>query len=133
MGDAMVKTMIRIHPAPTFEATVNLNVIGQAEPVPARFVFRSLTRKHLASLLVLLGLHKRWWGARVVAYLRLCWRAKKLGGMFDVYDELIYAWDGFDVPYSRVALRALFAEFPRADLSIFVAYLENQEDARRKN
>jgi hypothetical protein len=125
--------MIKLQPNPTFEAQVRLTVAGQMEPVEVTFVFRALSRQRLSNLLVLTRVIEKNALRRVVEYLKLCWRAKKLASVLDMIDEIVFAWEGFDVPYSIGALGTLVEEFPGAHTSIFLSYLENQEAARRKN
>lgn len=125
--------MIRLNQCPTFDATVNITVLGKAEPVATTFGFRALNRKRLMSLLRLTRVTPASWLHLALDYLWLYWRAKKIASVVDMLDEIIESWEGFDEPYSRRALGMLIAEFPNAHTSIFFAYLKNHSKAREKN
>lgn len=55
--------------------------------------------------------------------------------MVDLLDELIVEWDAddIDLPYSKAALRSLLEESPGAATNILFAWMNNHEEARRKN
>lgn len=125
--------MIRLTQTPTFDAAVKLTVLGKAEPVETKFIFRALNRARLMSLLRLTRVTPANPLRLALDYLWLYWRAKKIASVVDMLDEIIESWEGFDEPYSRRALRVLIAEFPGAHTSIFFAYLEHHSEARLKN
>ena len=131
--------MIVLAPNPTFEAAVQLTLPGSKDQAEATFIFRTLNRKRTVGMLVLIKAVKRNWFVWVWELLKLCWRAKKWPSAIDMLDEIISDWKGFcdwkgvDVPYSKQALRTLLEESPGAMTSLFLAYMNNQEAARRKN
>lgn len=125
--------MIKLVPNPTFEAPVKLAVPGQKEPVEVTFTFRALARKHLIALLIVTKVAQASWLKRNWEYLKLSWRVGHPAGVIDMLNEVITGWKGFDVDYSKNALHTLVSEFPGAHSSIFLSYLENQEEGRRKN
>lgn len=125
--------MIVLAPNATFEAPVQLTLPGSKDQAEATFVFRTLNRKRTVGMLVLIKAVKRNWFVWVWELLKLCWRAKKWPTAIDMLDEIVADWKGFDVPYSKQALRTLLEESPGAMTGIFLAYMNNQEAARRKN
>lgn len=125
--------MIRLNLCPTFDATVNITVLGKPEPVATKFVFRALNRKRLMSLLRLTRVTPAHPLLLALDYLWLYWRVKKIASVVDMLGEIIDSWEGFDEPYSRRALRVVIEEFPDAATAIFFAYLEYHSEARLKN
>lgn len=127
---------IRLNPDPTFAADVQVPVPGRKEPAVAQFSFRTLDADRLNQLLIVMGFGKR--GRlhrlrRLVAYFRLALRLRRLPNMVDLLGEFIAGWQGFDLPYSRDALKKLLITFPGVGFSIVTSYLENREQARLKN
>jgi hypothetical protein len=124
---------IRLNPDPTFPADVQIHVPGREEPAVAKFTFRTMDAARFHSLLIVMGFGSKGRWRRLVAYFRLAWRLRRLPSMVDLLGELIHSWDGFDLPYSRDALKKLLMTFPGVGSSITSAYLENREQARIKN
>jgi len=112
---------------------VKLAVPGQKESVEVTFTFRALARKRLIALLIVTKVAQANWFKRNWEYLKLSWRVGHPAGVIDMLNEVIAGWKGFDVEYSKDALHTLVSEFPGAHSSIFLSYLENQEEGRRKN
>lgn len=125
--------MIRLVPAPKFEQDVGIDVPGAEAPAMAHFVFRAHEWKRVRSLLVLTRVIKANWMVRAWEQAKLCARARRIATVVDLLDELIVSWEGFDLPYSRGALRRLLSEYPGARMSIFTAYFTGLREARRKN
>ncbi|HAF43435.1 MAG TPA: hypothetical protein DCK83_00435 [Gallionellaceae bacterium] len=125
--------MIVLVPNPTFEAPVKLTLPGSKDEGEAKFTFRALNRKRTISLLVLVRAIPRSAARRLVEYIRLCWRIKRMASVVDMLDELVAGWTGIDIPYSKAALRTLLEESPGAPVNILNAWMEHQEAARRKN
>lgn len=127
---------------PTFDGIVQLDLPGREQTIEVGFVFKVLERKRMIELLRLSGMDKKAnWLQRVYAYLSFRRRIKKKPTVLDMLDEIVCSWEvadgenkkGFDVPYSRDAMRTLIQEFPGAHLSIFFSFLENHRAARIKN
>lgn len=123
--------MIRLTHNPTFEFPAQINVAG--EPVPVGFEFRALGRKRLTALLILTRVVERSRIVRAIEFVKLCWRARRIATVADLLDEVIVKWDGVNEPYSRANLRLLLQEYPGAHVSIYTAYLQGLNEARRKN
>lgn len=126
-------TIIKLNPDPTFPAHVRIPVPGREEPAVAQFSFRTLDAEQLNRLLIVMGFGKKRRVRRLAEYFRLAWRLRRLPSMLDLLAEIIAGWDGFDLPYSREALKKLLITFPGVGFSIVTAYLENREQARLKN
>lgn len=125
--------MLKLIPDPTFYADVEIRVPGAEAPESARFKFRTLGRERLASLLILTRIAERNRIRRLVEYLKLCWRLKRLASVVDMLDEIIVEWDGISEPYSCANLRTLLSEYPGSHIGIYYAYLKGLNEARRKN
>ena len=124
---------IRLNPDPTFAADVNVPVPGRKDPAVAQFTFHFLDAARLNTLLIVMGFGTKGRLRRLVAYFRLAWRLRRLPNMVDLLGELIHSWEGFDLPYSREALKKLLITFPGVAFAVINAYLENREQARIKN
>lgn len=124
---------IRLIPDPTFDAEVKIAIAGADQPAVARFTFRALERKRVLSLLIVCTVLRRNFLVRVWEYLKLCWRTRTLATVIEMLDEMIAGWSGFDLPYSRDALRRLLLEYPDAREGIFFAYFTGLQEARIKN
>lgn len=123
--------MIKLTRNPTFEFPAQINVAG--EPVPVGFEFRALNRKRLTALLILTRIVERNHIVRMIEFVKLCWRVQRVATVVDMLDEIIVRWDGVNEPYSRTNLRLLLQEYPGAHVSIYTAYLQGLNKARRKN
>lgn len=123
--------MIRLTPNPTFEFPAQINVAG--ESVPIGLEFRALNRQRLTSLLILTRIVERNRIVRGIEFIKLCWRVKRIATVVDMLDEIIVKWDGVSELYSRANLRLLLQEYPGAHVSIYTAYLQGLNEARRKN
>ncbi len=124
---------IRLNPDPTFPAEVQIPVPGREEPAVAQFTFRTLDAERLNHLLIVMGFGKKRRLRRLAEYFRLAWRLRRLPNMVDLLGEFVADWSGFDLPYSRDALKKLLITFPGVGFSIINSYLENREQARLKN
>ncbi len=125
--------MIKLNPDATFVADVTVKALGRDDGQVAQFTFRVLDNARLNRLLVVLGFGKKSRLRRLGAYLALAWQLRRLPNMVDVMEQFIADWSGFDLPYSRDALRQLLLAFPGVGLSIVAAYLQQREEARLKN
>ncbi len=125
--------MIRLIPDPTFEHEVGIVVPGAEEPVATMFVFRAHDLKRALSLLKVSGMTGANFFVRQWHYLKLCRRTRSVATVIEMLDELIVSWEGFDLPYSKDALRRLLSEYPDARASIFFAYFSGLQEARLKN
>jgi len=127
--------MIKLVPDPTFEHGVEIAVPGQESAQIATFIFRALSRKRLASLLVLTRIVPAGRIKRLIEFVRLCWRIKRIATVADLLDEIIVRWseEHISAPYSRANLLLLLQEYPGAHLAIYTGYLQGLSEARRKN
>lgn len=125
--------MINLDPSATFTAEAAIPVPGKAEPVKVAFEFRALPRKRIASLLILAGIVRAWFGKRWLERLRLCWRVKRVASVVDMLDEFVVGWDGIEPAYSRDVLKALLLEYPGAHMNIFAAFVNAWHEERIKN
>lgn len=125
--------MIILSPNSTFEAPVMISLIGVEKEVETTFTFKVLSRPRLESFLILSrGLDRgrwRYWRERA----KLCWRAKRWAQPWDMLDEIVHAWSGFDKDYSKESMKLLLEESPISFVDICNSFLKHQEEARIKN
>jgi len=117
----------------TFDAPVQINMPGRAEPVEVSFTFRALRRKRVAGLMILTRAVNAWRLRRANEYLRLCWRTRRLASVVDMIDEFTAGWQGIEPAYSRDALKALLQEYPGTHVQIYLAFLKAWQEERLKN
>jgi len=109
--------MIKLNPAPTFEADIRLTVPGAAEPVEVKMTLRHMALDKIDA-----------------------WYAKnKDRKPVDALDEIIAGWsgvigdDGQEVPYSREALATLTNNYAAATSEIILGWQRALTESRVKN
>lgn len=115
---ALIASMFKINPNPTFECDVLISVPGSDNPQALRVTFRHKGLRDLEA-----------------------WRAKATEKPSDseYLDEVIAGWSGVfgpdekPVPYSIESLAMLLDAYPSASVEIFIAYVRQLRDARAKN
>lgn len=125
--------MLKLTHNPTFEFPAQISVAG--ELVQVGFEFRVLSRQRLTALLTLTRIAERNRIVRLIEFVKLCWRARRIASVVDMLDEIIVKWSDKDVnePYSRTNLLLLLQEYPGSHIGIYTAYLQGLNEARRKN
>jgi hypothetical protein len=125
--------MIKLTENATFTVPVALAVPGVEQPQEARITYRVISRARLREIGILAKVVNANALMRAWVYLKLCWRARRRAGLLDLAAELIESWEGFDLPYSRAALRTLFTQIPGSYISVLAAFFSGLEEGRRKN
>lgn len=103
--------MFKLEPNPTFEATVQLSIPGQARPGEVTVEYRHLDQDKLKAY-----------------YESLPGKSSADGLM-----EIVVSWRGFDAGFSREALDRLLKNYPASAGELYAAFRREMLESKAKN